>query len=210
MIKGLEPGNRAALLISECQNGITNKRYNDSSLVGQVAERDTIRKVAALAAQFRARQLPVVHCHVTLPRNPDGWYVNCLLAKRLVGRLAAGSVEAASHDDLPVMAEDYVSERHHGMSPFTNTGLDAILRSHQIDTVVLSGVSTNVALFGASIEAVGLGYKVVLAEDCSAGGTAETHQIQISMHLPLLASISCAEEIVAALDVPVTRETATA
>ncbi len=199
-IKGLDRDSRAALLISECQNGITNPKYNDSSLVGEVTRRDTIAKVAALAEAFRTRGLPVVHCHVSLPEDPDGWLVNCLLAKRLVGRLAVGSVEAASHDDLPVAPGDHVSMRHHGMSPFTNTGLDAVLRSHRIGTVVLAGVSTNVALFGASIEAIGLGYKVVLAEDCTAGGTAETHQLQITMHLPLLASIASSAEILAQLD----------
>lgn len=201
-IRGLEDGNRAALLISECQNGIVNPRYVDNSLVQQVEARRTISKVAALADEFRRRRLPVIHCHVALPEDPDAWFVNCLLARRLVGRLTVGSPEAATHDDLPIGPRDYVSMRHHGMSPFTNTGLDAILRSNRIDTVVLSGVSTNVALFGASVEAIGLGYKAVLAEDCAAGGTAETHEIQITMHLPLLASISNAKDIVAALGSP--------
>ena len=62
-----------------------------------------------------------------------------------------------------------MSHRAHGMAPFTGTTLDATLRGYGIDTVVLSGVSTNIALFGAAIEAVGLGYSVVLAEDCTAG-----------------------------------------
>jgi hypothetical protein len=34
----------------------------------------------------------------------------------------------------------------------------------------------------------------------TAGGTAETHQVQITMHLPLLATISCNADVIAALE----------
>ena len=88
------------------------------------------------------------------------------------------------------------------MAPFTGTTLDATLRGYGIDTVVLSGVSTNIALPGAATEAVALGYSVVLAEDCTAGATPETHQMQVTMHLPLLATITDAESVIASLGVP--------
>ena len=65
--------------------------------------------------------------------------------------------------------------------------------------MVLTGVSTNIALPGAATEAVALGYNVVLAEDCTAGATPETHQMQITQHLPLLATITDAESVIAAL-----------
>lgn len=63
--------------------------------------------------------------------------------------------------------------------------------------MVLAGVSTNVALFSAAVEAVALGYQVVLVEDCCAGGTAETHRIQATMHLPLLAGVTDAATVLA-------------
>ncbi|MBV9842306.1 MAG: cysteine hydrolase [Sphingomonadaceae bacterium] len=200
-VKGLGEGQRAALVISECQNGITNIGYSFSPLAEQVAARGIIAKIAELAASFRAASLPVVHCLITMPEDPSGWTINCVLAARLAkeGKLVTGTRFAAVHDDLPVQPCDIVSERHHGMSPFTGTMLDATLRRHRIDTVVLAGVSTNVALPGASTEAVGLGYSVVIAEDCTSGGTADTHQVQISMHLPLIATVSDSASIRAAI-----------
>jgi hypothetical protein len=39
----------------------------------------------------------------------------------------------------------------------------------------------------------------VLAEDCAAGATPETHQLQITMHLPLLATVTGAESVIASL-----------
>jgi nicotinamidase-related amidase len=111
----------------------------------------------------------------------------------------AGTKGAAIHDDLVVEPSDIVSHRAHGMAPFTGTSLDATLRGYGIDTVVLSGVSTNIALPGAATEAVGLGYNVVLAEDCAAGATPETHQMQVTMHLRLLATITDAGSVIASL-----------
>jgi len=51
-------------------------------------------------------------------------------------------------------------------------------------------------------EAVALGYSVVLAEDCTAGATPETHQMQITEHLPLLATITTAGSVIASLPTP--------
>src|SRR3546814_13470763 len=87
----------------------------------------------------------------------------------------------------------------HGMAAFTGTELDAILRGLDIDTVVLVGVSTNVALPGTATEAVGLGYAVVLVEDCTAGATEESHLFQVTEHLRLLATVADSDSVKAVL-----------
>lgn len=195
-LNGLDKGQRPALLISEVQNGITNSRYASTSLVEQVESRGIVPKIAKLADAFRAAGAPVIFCNIVPRANFQGFRVNCVLAAQVrKSGLMAGTPEALTHEDLPVKAGDVVIERSHGMAPFTGTELDAILRGEGVDTVVLAGVSTNIALAGASIEAIGLGYNVVLAEDCVAGGTADTHQIQITMHLPLLATISSGDAV---------------
>ena len=199
MVRNLESGRRAALVVSEMQNGISNAAYNDTPLIGQVAARDLPARINRLAAGFRHAGLPVIHC--TISARPDfrGWPVNCFLAARIAreGQLVHGSSFAAIHDDIALHETDIVSARHHGMTPFTGTDLAATLRAFGTDTVVFAGVSTNVALMGGSAEAVGNGFAVVIAEDCTAGGTAETHQIQITMHLPLIATISSMDAILA-------------
>jgi nicotinamidase-related amidase len=201
-VRGLEPGKRAALVVNEVQNAITNPSYIDTPLAGQVAQRGIVARINTLAAGFRQAGAPVIFCTIAA-RTADfaGFRVNCALAAgiRRKGHLVAGTANAAVHDDLVVEPSDIVNHRAHGMAPFTGTTLDATLRGYGIDTVVLSGVSTNIALPGAATEAVALGYSVVLAEDCAAGATPETHQMQITMHLPLLATITDAESVIASL-----------
>ena len=198
---GLEAGRNPALVISEVQNTITNPAYNDSPLIRQAGARGIIPKINTLAEGFRKAGMPVVHCTISARRVFAGWNDNCRLAHRILKERINedGTAAAAIHDDIVVGETDIVSARHHGMSPFTGTSLDATLRSFGIDTVVLAGVSTNIALPGGCTEAIGLGYQVVLAEDCTAGGTAESHQFQITMHLPLLATITDSASI---LDAP--------
>lgn len=189
---GLEKGVRPALLISEVQNNMTNAAYNDTPLVQQVSAREIVPKINSLAEGFRRAGRPVIHCTISARREFVGWNDNCRLAHRIVKehRLEEGMPAAAIHDDIVVSETDIVSARYHGMTPFTGTSLDATLRALGVDTVVFAGVSTNIALPGGCSEAVGLGYRVVLVEDCTAGGTAESHDFQIRMHLPLLATIS--------------------
>lgn len=197
MVNGLTPDTRAALLISEMQNGITNAAYADSPLVQQVTARNLPTNINLLAARFRELGLPVIHCPITARPGFQAWQVNCVLAARIAkaGKLISGTKFAALHDDIVVAPTDIISERHHGMAAFTGTDLAATLRALGANTVVFCGVSTNVALMGGSVEAVGHGFNVVIAEDCSAGGTAETHQLQITMHLPLVATVASAAQI---------------
>lgn len=201
LVRGLEVGQRAALLISEMQNGIANLAHVDTPLAHQVAARDLPARINMLADHFRQAGLPVVHCTVSARPGFHAWPVNCVLAARIAkeGRLQHGSEFAAIHDEVRVAETDIVSARHHGMAAFTGTDLDATLRALDVQTVVFAGVSTNVALMGGSVEAVGLGYNSVIAEDCTAGGTADTHRIQITMHLPLVATVSDSVSIAAAL-----------
>jgi nicotinamidase-related amidase len=205
-VRGLEPGKRAALVVNEMQNGIANRAYIDTPLTGQVAARGIVARINALTAAFRAAGAPVIFCTIAA-RTPDwdGFLVNCALAARIkrTGLLVVGTLGGAIHDDLVTESSDIVSHRSHGMAPFTGTTLDATLRGYGIDTVVLTGVSTNIALPGAATEAVALGYNVVLAEDCTAGATVETHQMQITMHLPLLATMTDAASVTASLSVAV-------
>lgn len=196
---GLESGRRPALLISEMQNQMVNPAYNNSPLVQQVAARGIIPKIEALAAGFRDAGKPVIYCTIAARPGFRGWHDNCRLAHRVMkeGKLVAGTPPAAIHDDLTVADDDIISARYTSMSPFTGTDLDATLRSLGVETIVFAGVSTNIALPSGAAEAIGLGYQVVLAEDCAAGGTAESHEFQIAMHLPLLATIASGEAVLA-------------
>jgi nicotinamidase-related amidase len=201
MIRGLERGQKPALIISECQLNMVDPAVHDRELNRQVQARGILPKIAALAETFRAAGAPVFHCTITPPARYENWPVNCLVfgMVRRAGLLQAGSDAAQISPEVAPRPGDIVCDRRGGLTGFAQTELERTLRSFGVQTVVLTGVSTNVALPGMATEAVNRLFEVVIAEDCTAGATAESHAAQIAVNLPAIAQISKAEDVAAAV-----------
>ena len=72
--------------------------------------------------------------------------------------------------------DDIIVEKHR-FSAFLNTRLDTILRAKKIETVVLTGVSSNVCVETTARHAVMLDYHVILPEDACASWDREAHEM---------------------------------
>ena len=97
--------------------------------------------------------------------------------------------------ELGAEASDLESSRMHGMAPFIGTNLDPMLRAEGIRTVVATGVSVNVGIFGMVVEAVNYGYRVVVATDCVTGIPADYAEAVLKNSLALLATLRTSGEI---------------
>lgn len=206
-MRGLGSGERAALVISECQNGMTNPDYaHNPGLAAQAATRGIIGRIAALAADCRRAGVPVVHCTFVPRADFAGTTANCLLlgSVRKNATVHEGRPEAEIHPLLAPQPGDFVLRRQHGLSAFHGTELEPVLRAAGVQTVILAGVSTNIAIPGTSLEAVNRGFTVVIPEDCTAGAWPEAHEFQITHTLPLLATVTTSEAVRDALGVPAT------
>jgi nicotinamidase-related amidase len=208
-VRGLDDGERVALVINECQRGMVDPEIvGNGALAGEVARRGMVARVAELAAACRAAGVLVVHA--TIVPRPDymGTMRNCLLLASLVkkGTVVAGAPGADIHPDLTPQDGDVVLQRVHGLTPFHSTELEPILRSRGVQTVIITGVSTNVGIPGACLEAVNRGFTVVVPEDCTAGAWPEAHEFQVQHTLPLLSTVTTSEtvrEVLAGRTVPV-------
>jgi nicotinamidase-related amidase len=201
-VRGLEPGRRAALVVNECQNGMIDPAgAGNEGLAAQADARGIVGRIARLAAAFRAARAPVVYTTIVLRPDGVGTQANCLLLGVLTkkGAVVEGRKEAEIHPDLTPEPSDVVLQRVHGLSPFHGSELEPLLRERGVDTVVLAGVSTNIGIPGAALEAVNRGFAVVVAEDCTAGAWPEAHEFQVTHTLPLLATVAASDDIAAAL-----------
>lgn len=202
VIRGLERGRRVALVISECQRGILDREFAGlPHLVDQVEQRDILARIASLADEFRRRGLPVVHAHISHNPGLVGLAMTSPLAAsvRRTGGLVEGTPQASAMPEVAPHRGDLVSARRSGLVMWHGTDMDVMLRNLNVETIVLTGVSTNVALFGGSLGAVERGYQAVIPEDCTAGGTADSHRFMVTESLPLLASMTESGAVVAAL-----------
>lgn len=64
----------------------------------------------------------------------------------------------------------------HRVSPFYATSLEAILRAHRVERIVMCGVSTNGVVHSGAREAHDRDYDVVIFEDCCAGVSPDEHR----------------------------------
>ena len=197
----VDPASTAAITV-ECQKGVIGSAGPLSALSQAVRESGIVPRVAAVLRAARAARVPVLHGTVVRRADGGGSTVNCRLfaATRKAGGpgLLAGSTAAQVVDELEVADSDYLVPRYHGVSVFHDTEMDSILRSLAIRTVVLLGVSVNIALLGTTIEAVNRGYQVVMPEDAVTGTPPEYVKMVLANSLGLLATVTRSEEIVAA------------
>lgn len=200
----VEPAH-TALVTSECQVGVIGERAIFPELA-EVARGPMLTHVRQLVPA--ARQVGVDVVHAVALRRPDGRGSN--RNARLFGAaakadivLAPGSDEAAVLPDLFDPEHDLVSGRLHGLGPMAGTDLDALLRNLGATTVVVVGVSVNVAVTNLVMDAVNLGYQVVLPRDAVAGVPREYADQVIDHTLSLLATVTRTSDLLQAWNVMV-------
>jgi nicotinamidase-related amidase len=192
----------AALVISECQAGILDPAVSATPAVAaQAAERGIVARIAELARAFRAAGLPVVHCLIEHRQDLAGVKPNSLLGALAIKNrtLIAGSPATLPPPELAPRPGDHVSSRATGITAFYGTDLDATLRLRSVETIVLTGVSTDVAIPGLALEAVNRGYYVRIPADCVAGASDESYEFMMGGLLPAIARITNAAAVLADL-----------
>lgn len=202
MVRGLDKGQKAALLINEAQVGVIDPAFSHfPGLAEQAQSRGIPGRIAGLAALFRAKGLPVFHLPVAhRPDFADVQANTLIMALSLkVKNVQAGTRNAEFVDELQPEGSDFIISRTAGLIAFNGTSLDATLRRLGVQTLVLTGVSTNVAIPGNTMAATDAGYNVLVPEDCIAGSDPETHAFLVQNQLRLLATITTADEVAAAL-----------
>ncbi|RJF91701.1 cysteine hydrolase family protein [Noviherbaspirillum saxi] len=199
MVRGLDKGQKAALIISECQRGVIEEGLSPfPSLAEQVKSRGIVSRIGSLAESFRAAGLPVLHAHVV--HRPD--YADLPVTSVIVGlsvrngRMKAGTIDVDSVAELPVQPGDILHARSFSLVGFHGTDLDQTLRNMGVRTLVIAGVSSNVAVNGMALCASDLGYQVVIPEDCTAGATAESHAFMMKEALPLYATVTSGNAVI--------------
>jgi nicotinamidase-related amidase len=106
-----------------------------------------------------------------------------------------GSPYAELVPELGPEPEDIVVRRIHGLTPFTGTELDPILRNLGVHTVIPIGVSVNEALFGLCLSAADLGYSIALPTDAIAGVPHSYAEDVVKHSLSLLVNLTTTEAI---------------
>lgn len=168
----LEPGTTAVVALEVQENLLLPE---SAMIPGVAAHASSIGLVPALALLFgEARRVGAQVVYVTDERRADGLGGADNL---MVGRSITSGRPDPGHG--PIVAEltprdqDIWIRREHGMTGFFTTPLDIYLRNLGIRTVIVTGVSANIAVIGTAIEAMNRGYRVIVPSDGIAGDPPE-------------------------------------
>jgi nicotinamidase-related amidase len=182
-----------AILIMEMQRGVVGDLSKIDTLVGAVKGGNVIENLATLVAKGRQVGIPVIHCQALFRADRKGSAANCPMlhnAMKNPDQILEGSPQAGIVPELAPAPPDFVVPRYHGVSPFSGTSLDITLHNLGVKTVVATGVSINLGMFGLCLEAVNLGYRVVLPRDCTAGFPADYAEAVLRNSLAQLATLT--------------------
>ncbi|WP_328389175.1 cysteine hydrolase [Streptomyces sp. NBC_00400] len=199
LIEQLDPAS-TVLLTVECQRGVVGPDSALPELADAARNSGALARVARLVAAAHDAGVQVLHA--VAERRPDGRGAgrNARLfraAERLPVQQLTGSTAVRIADPIPVSEDDLVVRRLHGLSPVAGTEVDALLRNFGCRTLVVTGVSANVAIPNAVFDAVNLGYTAVVPADAIAGVPADYTAAMVRNTLALVATVTTTDDVLA-------------
>jgi nicotinamidase-related amidase len=188
------------LLTQECQRGVVGPDSMIPALAEAARTSGALANVTRLVHAARAANVGVLHALAARRRDGRGANTNARLFvsvarepnQQWLDSDAALPLEEFGPDD-----SDLTSTRLHGLSPIFGQDVDGLLRNLGCRTLVIVGVSTNVAIPNAVFDAVNLGYQVVLPVDAVAGVPVGYSDTIIRNSLSLVATTTSTDEVLA-------------
>lgn len=187
-----------AVITCEMQRGVIGDLAPTPELAAEVADLGVLDRAAELCVAARAAGVRVVHATVELRADRAGLSINNPMMAFVVknpDQVLQGSPSAELCPELGPEPEDIEIRRIHGLTPFTGTELDPVLRNLGIRTIVPVGVSVNEALLGLCISAADLGYRIALPTDGIAGVPRAYAEDVVRHTLGFLSNLTTTEKV---------------
>lgn len=193
---------RLAHICVDMQNGF----MEEGSPVEVPAAREVVGNINRISAAVRAGGGINVFLRFTTP-DAASWSV---FVRRLgtgaAAHRAAFTPGAHYHEFWPalnVQPGDAIVDKHRfsGFNPGTSD-LDAVLKAHDIDTVLITGTLTNCCCESTARDAMQLNYRVLMAADANAALTDAEHAATLHNMAFVFADLYDTDEVVALLSTP--------
>ena len=162
----------SAVLTMELQRGVCGDLAGSPYLARAVAGIGVDAAAIRLVTGARAAGAQVVHCIFSILPGDEGVDLTLPVMAAAAANprlLRQGDPSTELLGGLGPEPGDLVSERHHGLTPFTGTDLGQRLRDAGVRHVVACGVSLNIGIPGLVYEAVGEGFGVTVATNAVVG-----------------------------------------
>ncbi|MDT5110254.1 MAG: hypothetical protein QOE04_12 [Mycobacterium sp.] len=185
-----------AIVCIECQNGVLGP---DSVLPALAADSaDLVSNVGRLLD--RAREFGARVVHATYEGSLGGRPTGTARLWRALGPATAnwapGSAETSVVAEL-LAPSDLVLPRHHGLFPTLDSELLPVLKGLGVDTVVLAGVSLNLAITHTAGHLTQEGFELVVPRDAVGGTPADYGEQVLNNTIAVLGRLTTVDKLIA-------------
>ena len=159
---------RTALLFFEMQRGVVGDLATSAELRDAVDRSGVVARLAGLARAARGAQVTVIHCTAQMRADRVGTSINSPVVAAMAKvrtHILAGTEAVDPLSELGPDPRDLVVSRTSGLAAFSASRLDTSLRALRCEPVVLAGLTLSLGILGSAIEAIDLGYNVVIPRD---------------------------------------------
>ncbi|MFD3721509.1 isochorismatase family cysteine hydrolase [Streptomyces sp. NPDC058674] len=175
---------RPALLVLDLINELVHPdgKYAEDGFCRAVAERGVLERAATAIERARLAGIPVIYVVVGFSLGYTDWPASSELfaSARDGDRVVLGTWGTQVHDALkPAEGEPIVEKRR--VSPFYGTHLDVLLRNLDVNTLLLTGVTTDLVILSTARDGHDRDYHVEVLEDATATDTREAHEAALAL-----------------------------
>jgi len=187
----IEPKTTALLLMDFQRMVVDSYAVDREALLGRVKR---------LAVAARNSSAMVIHVVVGFQRGyPEVSGQNSVFSSlKAAGLLATGHPTAEIHPELTPQPGDAVVTKQR-VSAFTGTNLDVILRSNNIDMLLLTGILTQGVVLSTLRHASDMDYRAVVVADGCSDKDPEVQRVLMEKIFPFQARVATVEEVIGAL-----------
>lgn len=142
--------------------------FVENSPIAAPGGRDVLGRINRLIDACRAAGVLVIHtAHVVRPDGSNTGVMGEIIPPVNAGVIDKGAASAALHDDLNVAESDVLLDKPR-FGSFHGTDLELVLRARGIDTIIVSGIATNICCETTAREANVRDFRVFFLTDGTA------------------------------------------
>ncbi|MCX7570904.1 cysteine hydrolase [Tumebacillus sp. DT12] len=190
---------KKALLVLDFINDIVHEEgsIGKDGYYHHEQEQQAVANTAKAIEAARRMGMPVLYVVVGFSPGYPEWNDRSKLFRPLKekGQLVLGTWATQVHDALQPMPGEYVVTKNR-IDPFYNTNLEIMLRNMEIDTLYLTGVSTEFVILSTTLSGHDRGYVVRPLEDCISSSDAHSHACAMNV-IEKLADVYTLEQFMA-------------
>lgn len=174
------------------ENGkLASKGYSDF-----IKSNNVFQNLSRAVKKARDNNILIVHVRVGFSEN----YIEQPIASPLFGKakefqvLKLNSWATEFHEEIDVKENDVIVTKYR-VNAFFGTSLDTILKNNKVDSILVAGVATGLAVSNTVRDAHDRDYNVTILEDCCAAANMDDHKAAL-LSLKKVAAVKNSNELI--------------